>query len=276
VKIAVCQMTSGIDPAENAKFIVNAIAAAAESGACMMFTPEMSGCLDSNRNRAKQHITDETHDPVLAAISAAAKTHNIWVHIGSLALLDEQQAGSLVNRGFVIDSMGKIRARYDKLHLFDVDLPTGESWRESSAYTAGEGAVVVKTPIGSMGMAICYDVRFPALFAAQSLAGATILTVPSAFTVPTGAAHWHVLLRARAVENASWVIAAAQSGLHEDGRSTYGHSLVINPWGEVVLDMGAGEGVGYATLDMTAVDAVRARIPVIKHRRTIPMVETFQ
>ena len=269
-------MTSGIDPTANALFLVGAIAAAADSGANMIFTPEMSGCLDSNRSRAKRHITDEAHDPVLAAVCAAAKTHNIWVHLGSLALLGEPQVDSLVNRGFIIDNMGQIRARYDKLHLFDVDLPTGESWRESSAYTSGEGAVIAKTPIGSMGMAICYDVRFPALFAAQSQAGATVLTVPSAFTVPTGAAHWHVLLRARAIENASWVIAAAQSGLHEDGRSTYGHSLVINPWGEVVLDMGEGEGVGYAILDMKAVDAVRARIPVIKHRRPIPTVETFQ
>ncbi|MEQ1549466.1 MAG: carbon-nitrogen hydrolase family protein [Chakrabartia sp.] len=256
--------------------LVSGIATAANGSANMIFTPEMSGMLDSNRQRALSQICAETQDPVLAAICAAAKDHKIWVHLGSLALRSDQADDHSINRGFVIDDCGRIRARYDKLHLFDVDLPTGESWRESAAYKAGNATIVVDTPIGLMGMAICYDLRFPALFAAQSEAGAKILTVPSSFTVPTGTAHWHVLLRARAIENACWVIAAAQSGTHEDGRSTYGHSLIINPWGEVVLDMKAGEGVAFATLDLAEVDAVRGRIPVLKHRRPIPKVTVYQ
>ena len=173
----------------------------------------------------------------------------------------------------MIDHKGVIRARYDKLHLFDVDLPTGESWRESNAYRAGEGAVVVETPVGPLGLAICYDLRFPALFQALSGAGAEVLTVPAAFTVPTGEAHWHALLRARAIENACWVIATAQYGLHEDGRKTYGHSLVIDPWGRIVLDMGDEEGVGFAEIDPDILPDVRARVPVLQHRRPIPAVE---
>ncbi len=269
-------MRSGIDPAQNITALVNGIIIAVKSGASMIFTPEMSGLLDSNRQRARRHYHDEAQDPVLAAICAAAKDHKVWVHLGSLALRSDHADDHLINRGFVIDDCGRIRARYDKLHLFDVDLPTGESWRESAAFKAGNATIVVDTPIGPMGMAICYDLRFPALFCAQSDAGAKILTVPSSFTVSTGTAHWHILLRARAIENACWVIAAAQSGTHEDGRSTYGHSLVINPWGEVVLDMEAGEGVGFATLKLTEVDVVRGRIPVLKHRRLIPRVTAFQ
>ena len=268
--IAVAQLTSGIDPAANATTIVAAIAEAAAAGAAMLFTPEMSGLVDRDRARAAAMLRAEDGDVVLAAVRAAAAEHGIWVHLGSLAVLGGD--GRLANRAFVIDGTGQVRARYDKLHLFDVDLPTGESWRESAAYAPGEGAVVVETPAGALGLSICYDLRFADLYRALSDAGATILAVPAAFTQPTGAAHWHVLLRARAIEAGAYVVAAAQTGRHEDGRATYGHSLVIDPWGEVLLDMGEARGVGYAEIDPERVADVRARVPVLAHRRPIPAV----
>jgi len=172
----------------------------------------------------------------------------------------------------VIDGQGAIQARYDKMHLFDVDLATGESWRESAVYAPGEHAALAGTPWGGIGLSVCYDLRFAALYRALSDGGATILTVPAAFTVPTGKAHWHLLLRARAVESACFVIAAAQYGSHEDGRETYGHSLVVDPWGEVLLDMGEGAGLGFADLDPARIEDVRARVPVLRHRRPIPDV----
>jgi predicted amidohydrolase len=273
VRIALFQMTTGIDPVVNSAALCAAVAEAARGGATMLFTPEMSGLLDSNRERAREHIHAEDEDPVLADVCAAARAAGIWVHLGSLAL----DAGSRwTNRGFVIDNEGHIRAHYDKIHLFDVDLPTGESWRESNAYAPGEGSVVVPTPTGQLGLSICYDVRFPALFQALSQAGAQILSVPAAFTVPTGEAHWHVLLRARAIENACWVVAAAQCGTHEDGRKTFGHSLVIDPWGTIILDMKTQNGLGYADIDLAKVADVRNRVPVIAHRRPIPAVEVAQ
>jgi len=268
VKIALLQMTSGIDPADNAASLVTAIAAAAQGGAAMLFTPEMSGLLDADGKRAAAHVVDEGADPVLAAVRAAAAEHGIWVHLGSLALKAEGEERWL-NRGFVVDAGGEIVARYDKMHLFDVDLPTGESWRESARYVPGAGPAVVDTPVGRVGLAVCYDLRFPALFAAESAAGATLLSLPAAFTVPTGQAHWHVLLRARAIENAAFVVAAAQVGLHADGRRTFGHSLVVDPWGDVLLDMGDTPGLGFCDIDGARVDDVRTRIPVIAHRRVV-------
>ncbi|WEK01694.1 MAG: carbon-nitrogen hydrolase family protein [Candidatus Sphingomonas phytovorans] len=272
MRIALLQMTTGIDPAANARTITDAIAEAAKGGAAMLFTPEMSGLLDSDRARAASHLRAEADDAVLAAVRKAAAEQGIWVHLGSLAVRGDD--GKLANRAYVIDPRGAIRARYDKLHLFDVDLPTGESWRESASYTPGSGAVVVDTPVGQVGLAICYDMRFPDLFRALSNAGATILAVPAAFTRPTGAAHWHILLRARAIEAAAFVVASAQTGVHEDGRATYGHSLVIDPWGEVLLDMGEEPGLGFAEIDPARTADVRARIPVLAHRRPIPAVET--
>lgn len=269
-RIALFQMTSGIDPAQNALAISAAIAQAAAGGAAMLFTPEMSNLIDRDRARAAASILGEQDDPVLAAAQAGAAAHGIWVHLGSIALRGRD--GKFANRAFVIDSTGAIRARYDKLHLFDVDLPTGESWRESAAYTAGEGAVVVNTPLGAIGLSICYDLRFADLYRALSNAGATVLTVPAAFTRPTGQAHWHILLRARAIEAGAFLIAAAQTGEHEDGRATYGHSLVIDPWGEVLLDMGEAPGIGFADIDPARVADVRSRVPVIAHRRAIPEV----
>jgi deaminated glutathione amidase len=199
-------------------------------------------------------------------VRAAAARHGIWVHLGSLAVKAEA-SDKFANRGFVIDAGGAVKARYDKMHLFDVDLPTGESWRESNAYVAGAAPVVADTPIGKLGLSICYDLRFPALYQALSGAGATVLSIPSAFTVPTGEAHWHVLMRARAIENAAFVIAAAQTGTHADGRATYGHSLVVGPWGDVLLDIGDGTGLGFCDLDLSQIVDARSRIPVIAHRR---------
>jgi predicted amidohydrolase len=273
MRAAILQMTSGIDPAANARVLTDAIAEAKAGGAGMLFTPEMSGLIDRDRDRAVASLFHEDEDRVLAAVREAAAKAGIWVHLGSLAVLRDD--GKLANRGFVIDDTGEIRARYDKMHLFDVDLPSGESWRESNSYTRGERAVTVKTPLGVLGLAICYDLRFPDLFRTLSDAGATMLAVPAAFTRPTGAAHWHILLRARAIEAASFVIAAAQTGLHADGRATYGHSLAIDPWGEVLLDMGEPAGLAFAEIDPERVNAARARVPVLQHRRAIPAAETL-
>ncbi|MES2336522.1 MAG: carbon-nitrogen hydrolase family protein [Pseudomonadota bacterium] len=271
MKAAVLQMTSGIDPRVNAGTIVDAMAQAAAGGAAMLFTPEMSGLVDRDRARAAGSILAEHDDRVLAAVREAAARHGLWVHLGSLAVRGDD--GRFANRGFVIDGTGQIRARYDKLHLFDVDLPSGESWRESASYAPGTRAVVVDTPLGRLGLSICYDLRFPDLYRALSDAGATILSVPAAFTVPTGAAHWHVLLRARAIEAGAFVVAAAQGGTHADGRATYGHALAVDPWGEVLLDMGEGAGLGFFEVDPARQAQVRSRIPVLEHRRSIPPVE---
>jgi len=270
VRIALLQMTSGIDPAANAAVLVDAVADAAAGGAQMLFTPEMSGLIDRDRTRAASAIVLEDEDIVLKAVRAVAARCGLWVHLGSLAI--RRADGKFANRGFVIDDTGAIRARYDKVHLFDVDLPTGESWRESAAYVAGEAAVLIDTPVGRLGPSICYDLRFPALYQALSDAGATVLAVPAAFTRPTGSAHWHILLRARAIESAAFVVAAAQTGVHADGRETFGHSLVIDPWGEVLLDAEEAPGLSFVDLDLDRVAAVRSRIPVIAHRRAIPPV----
>jgi predicted amidohydrolase len=268
-RIALFQSNTGIDPKANAEELANAIAEAARGGAVMLFTPEMSGLLDRDSERAASNLRAEEQDAVLAACREAAREHGIWLHLGSLAVLAED--GKIANRGFVIDRAGNVRARYDKIHLFDVDLPTGESWRESSVYRAGEGAVLVNgTPVGKLGLTICYDLRFPTLFARIAEADADLVSVPAAFTVPTGRAHWHIVLRARAIEAGMFVVAAAQVGRHEDGRQTFGHSLVVDPWGEVLLDMGEEKGVGFAEIDLARISDVRSRIPALNHRRPIP------
>lgn len=273
-KIALFQSTTGIDPAVNAEQLVAAIGQAAAGGATMLFTPEMSGLLDRDSQRAARNIRAEDDDEVLAACREAARERGIWLHLGSLAVLTED--GKIANRAFVIDRTGEIRGRYDKIHLFDVDLPTGESWRESAVYQRGAGAVLVNgTPVGKLGLTICYDLRFPGLFARLAEADADIITVPAAFTVPTGKAHWHILLRARAIEAGLFVIAAAQVGRHEDGRQTFGHSLVIDPWGEVLLDMGDQPGVGFADIDLARISDIRSRIPALSHRQPIPEAVTL-
>jgi predicted amidohydrolase len=273
-RIALFQSTTGIDPEANARALEQAVAAAARGGAEMLFTPEMSGLLDRDSSRAAKSLRTEQEDKVLAACRTAARRHQIWLHLGSLAVLSE--TGKVANRGFVIDREGEIRARYDKLHLFDVDLPTGESWRESNVYSPGGGVVLVNgTPVGKLGLTICYDLRFPGLFARLAEADADVIAVPAAFTVPTGKAHWHVLLRARAIEAGLFVVAAAQVGHHEDGRQTFGHSLVIDPWGDVLLDMGEEPRVAFVEIDLKRISDVRSRIPALSHRRPIPEAVTL-
>lgn len=262
-------MTAGIDPVANAAVITNAIAEAKAGGADILFTPEMSNMLDRNRARAAQSIRIEGDDIVLAAVRTAAAAAGLWVHLGSLAIRGEDEGSKWRNRAFVIAPDGAIAARYDKIHLFDVDLAIGESWRESSVYEGGERAVAVRLPQAVLGLSICYDVRFPAVYSALSRAGADVIAVPAAFTVPTGGAHWHVLLRARAIESACFVVAAAQTGEHADGRSTYGHSLVVDPWGDVMLDMGHAPGLAFVDLALDKVADVRARVPVIANRRPV-------
>ena len=269
MRAALFQMTSGIDPAANAAVITDMAARAKGEGADMVFTPEMAGYLDRNRQRAAETLRTEADDPVLATIRDAAAKWGLWVHVGSLAFKGEREDGRWANRSFVIDDRGEIRARYDKIHLFDVDLATGESWRESSVYGPGERVVAVDTPWARMGLSICYDMRFPDLYRALTNAGATILLMPAAFTVPTGQAHWHILLRARAIEAGCFVIAPAQTGRHADGRETYGHSLIVDPWGEVLLDMGEKAGLALADIDMARIEEVRGRVPAIANRREI-------
>lgn len=267
-------MRSSPELSINIQEITAAVRESSSCGAQIYFAPEMSVLLDRDRKRAAKSITTETSSTALNQICALAAAESIWVHLGSMPILHEDGSGRYANRTFVIDDKGTVRARYDKIHLFDVDLSTGESWRESSAYRGGDGPVLADTPLGPMGLTICYDMRFPDLYSRLAQAGARVFAVPAAFTVPTGIAHWHILLRARAIETASFVVAAAQCGLHDDGRSTFGHSLVVDPWGEVVLDMGDKAGLGFADLDMSRVDHVRAQIPVHQNRRIILDVKT--
>lgn len=267
-RIAVLQMTSGVDPEANADVIARAVSDAAAGGAAMLFTPEMSGLLDRDRSRAAGRIVSEADDPVLASTREAAAENGVVVALGSLAIARED--GRWANRSFVIDSSGDVIARYDKIHMFDVSLDTGEKWNESAAYAAGETIVTAQTPLGLLGLSICYDVRFPALYEALGRKRCDAIAIPAAFTVPTGKAHWELMLRARAVEASAWVIAAAQVGTHEDGRSTWGHSMVIDPWGEVVLDMG-GEtpGLAFAQIDPERTASVRKQLPSLANRRNI-------
>jgi deaminated glutathione amidase len=270
MRIAVSQMTSGIDWETNIASLIESIRNAAADGATMLFAPEMSLLLDRDRTRAARTIGTEHDNPAIKQVCEAASRYKIWVHLGSVPVLHEDGSGRYANRTILIDDGGMVRARYDKMHLFDVDLASGESWRESSAYRPGDGPVIADTPLGPMGLTICYDLRFPELFSGLARADARVFAVPAAFTVPTGKAHWHVLLRARAIEAGAFVIAAAQTGRHADGRETYGHSLVVDPWGEVLLDMGEGEALAFVDIDLSRVDEVRAQIPVHLNRRDIP------
>ncbi len=269
MKVAIHQMKSGTDPGRNTENMVRAIETASSRGAKMYFAPEMSILLDRDRHRARERIFVESETTSLNSICAAAARAMIWVHIGSVPVLGETGNGRMANRTIVIDDKGRIQARYDKMHLFEVARASGEAWRESSVYDAGNVPVIVETPLGALGLTICYDMRFPDLFSALVKSGVDVIAVPSAFTVPTGKAHWHTLLRARAIEAQAFVIAAAQAGHHEDGRVTFGHSLVIDPWGDVILDMGDGEGLGYAELDLARIAEIRSQIPVHANRREI-------
>ncbi len=266
MRIGILQTCTGIDPTANAAALVAGIADLAARGAAMVFTPEMSGLLDRDRIRAASKITSEDKDVVLAAVRRAAAVHGVWIQLGSLALRPQPE-GRLVNRAFLIGADGVIVARYDKIHLFDVDLANGETYRESATYMSGDRAVVAATPWGGLGLSICYDVRFPELYRDLAQAGADLIAVPAAFTRPTGEAHWQTLARARAIETGAFVVAAAQSGEHFDGRATFGHSLIVDPWGTVLLDLGTEVVGAVYDIDITMVSSIRARIPSLSAAR---------
>ena len=258
-KAAMIQMRAGLDPAANIDAAVRMIGEAKSAGADYVQTPEMTNILAAKREQLFAKIVEEEADPALAALRELARKLGITVHAGSLAIKVSPERAA--NRSFLIDPKGEIVARYDKIHMFDVDLDNGESYRESNSYNPGEIAVVCDRPFGRLGLTICYDLRFPALYRALAEAGATMLTVPSAFTQQTGEAHWHVLNRARAIENGCFVFAAAQGGTHENGRATFGHSLIIDPWGRVLAEGGTEPGVVMAEMAPVLVAKARGRIP---------------
>ena len=262
---ACLQMRSGQDPGANRAAAVAGIREAAGLGAVYIQTPEMTSLVERSRERLFAQVTDEARDATLADLRETARATRTVVQIGSIAV---RSGDKIANRAYLIGADGEILASYDKLHLFDVDLPSGERWRESATYTGGACAVVAATPWAMLGLTICYDIRFPGLYRALAEAGAEILTAPACFTRQTGEAHWHVLQRARAIETGSFVISAAQGGLHEDGRETYGHSMIVDPWGRVLADAGGSEpGVILAEIDVAQVADARARIPSLKHGR---------
>lgn len=268
-RIAVLQMTSGIDPGQNFAVIRDAAHAARKGGAVMLFTPEMSLLLDHDRQRAAPHIVPQDESPFVRMLGNLAEDCELTIALGSMAVAIP--GGQNANRSMLFHPSGERPATYDKIHMFDVELANGERWRESAAYRPGEKVVTIDdTPVGRLGLAICYDMRFPALFEELGNRRCDCIAVPAAFTVPTGAAHWHVLLRARAIEASAFIIAAAQVGTHEDGRSTFGHSLVIDPWGDVLLDMGGvAPGLAFCEIDLGRIAAVRAQVPALANRRKI-------
>jgi predicted amidohydrolase len=267
IRAGLVQMRSGRGMARNLADAAELIRQARAEGADVVSTPEMTNILEPDRPRLRALARPEAEDESVRHFAVLAGELGIWLNIGSLAL---RGAGDrLVNRSFLFAPDGSIAARYDKIHLFDVDLPSGESLRESHAYESGASAVLADTALGPIGLTICYDIRFPSLYRALAKAGAKLFTVPSAFTVPTGEAHWHVLLRARAIETGSFVLAAAQGGKHESGRETYGHSLIVSPWGEVLGEAGTDPGVVLADVDLSLADQVRARIPALQHDREV-------
>lgn len=260
-------MCSGIDPVANADVLREHVKQASGLGAEILFTPEMTGMMDCDRKRARSSVSREEEDPVLKIAVEAARSHQIWINLGSLAIRDPNYGDEKwVNRSFLINTSGKIVARYDKIHLFDVSLGS-EAYRESSAYHPGKQAVIARWDNHYIGLSICYDLRFSNLYGALAEAGAEIIVVPAAFTVQTGRAHWETLLRTRAIESAAFVVAATQCGSHGDGRKTYGHSMVIDPWGEVLLDMGNEIGVSAIEIDMDRILEVRTKIPVLDNRQ---------
>ncbi|MGB3471984.1 MAG: carbon-nitrogen hydrolase family protein [Erythrobacter sp.] len=273
-KIAVLQMTSGIAPEANLSAIEDAAQEASAKGAQVLFTPEMSILLDRDRKRAASWIEGSGPGEVAERLSKTARECGIDIALGSQPVAGE--GGLWANRSMYFDrnSEGAINpVTYDKIHMFDVELSTGETWRESKAYQAGDQVVCAEnTPLGRLGLTVCYDVRFPALFEALGQRQCDAIAVPAAFTVPTGRAHWHTLLKARAIEAQAFVIAAAQVGKHDDGRETYGHSLVVDPWGEVLLDMGSdAPGLGFCDVDLGRIDEVRSQLPSLANKREIPI-----
>ncbi len=271
-KAAMIQMRAGLTPGVNVDEAARLIGEARSAGADYVQTPEMTNILAARREQLFSTVVEEDADPSLASLRELARKHSIFVHIGSLALRFTPERA--VNRSLLVDPKGEIVARYDKIHMFDVDLGNGERYRESNSYSPGERAVLADLPWGRMGLTVCYDMRFPSLYRALAEAGATMLAVPSAFTQPTGeAGHWHVLLRARAIENGCFVFAAAQGGSHESGRASYGHSLIIDPWGRVLAEGGAEPGVVMAEIDPALVAQARGRIPSLQHGRRFEIVE---
>jgi len=269
-KAAAIQMCSGVDPQKNADAMERLVREAAAHGAIYIQTPEMTGAVQKDRAGLRSVLRDEATDLIVARAAALAKELKVHLHVGSTAIALDN--GKIANRGFLFSPSGDVICTYDKIHMFDVDLDNGESWRESAVYRPGDSARVADLPFAKLGFAICYDVRFPQLFRSEALAGGEVLTVPAAFTRQTGEAHWEVLLRARAIENGVFVIAAAQAGVHEDGRETFGHSMIIDPWGKVLASAGLkGEGIVLADIDTSAVAAARAKIPNLKNARDFGM-----
>ena len=273
MRAGLLQLTVGDDPEANLPVTLARIDQAAAGGAGFVLTPECSNILSANRAHQRAVLRHEEADPTLAALRDAAARDGIWLLAGSLALLTDDPDGRFANRSLLIGPTGQIVARYDKIHMFDVNVSETEIYRESAGYRPGEKAVLAETPFGMLGLTVCYDLRFPALHRSLAQAGAQILTVPAAFNHITGAAHWQVLLRARAIETGCWVLAPAQTGFHPEaegrgkGRRTHGHSLVVSPWGEVVSDAGEAPGVTYAEIDLAEVTKSRARIPSLSHDR---------
>jgi deaminated glutathione amidase len=270
-KAAMIQMRSGLKPAANIDDAVRLIGESKSAGADYVLTPEMTNILAAKREQLFAAVVEEERDASLATLRELARKLGIHIHIGSLAIKITNDRAA--NRSFLIDPKGDIAARYDKIHMFDVDLADGESYRESRSYRPGELAVLADLPWGRLGLTVCYDLRFPALYRALAEAGATMLAIPSAFTKQTGEAHWHVLMRSRAIENGCFVFAAAQGGKHENGRETYGHSLVIDPWGRIIAEGGIGPGIVMAEIDLAEVAKARARIPSLQHGRRFEIVE---
>jgi deaminated glutathione amidase len=265
------QMRSGLSPQANLDAAARLIVEARDRGADYVLTPEMTNILEVKRERLFAAIMPEESDASLATFRELARKLGIFLHIGSLAIkLSPEKAA---NRSFLIDRGGEIVTRYDKIHMFDVDLAGGESYRESRTYRPGEIAVTADLPWGRLGLTVCYDLRFPALYRALAEAGSSFLAIPSAFTKQTGEAHWHVLIRARAIENGSFVFAAAQGGRHENGRETFGHSLIVDPWGQIIAEAGVEPGIVLATIDPAQVTAAREKVPSLAHGRRFEIIE---
>jgi predicted amidohydrolase len=269
-RVGLVQMCAGRTDDRNIAAATELIRAAARGGAQYVQTPEMTNILELDRERLLAAIKPEADDPGVTQFRFLARELGIWLHVGSLALVGER--GRPVNRSLLISPEGRIDARYDKIHMFDVDLPGGESYRESASYEPGREAVVAALPWGQLGMTICYDLRFPQLHRALAKAGARFLAVPAAFTKPTGLAHWHTLLRARAIENQCYVFAAGQGGCHENGRETFGHSLVISPWGEVLAEADVQPAVTFADVELQRLEDVRRQVPSLRHDRPFDVV----
>jgi predicted amidohydrolase len=264
-RVGLVQMRATRTPATNMDAVAKLVAEAKAGGADYVQTPEMTNLMESRREALFAVIAEEAQDESLAALRELARRHAVWLHAGSLAV--KVSPDRAANRAFLIDPKGEIAARYDKIHMFDVDLAGGESYRESRSYVAGESAVLADLPWGRLGLSICYDLRFPALYRALAEAGASFLAIPAAFTRQTGEAHWQVLMRARAIETSCFVFAAAQAGQHENGRETYGHSIAVDPWGTILAEGGTEPGIVFADIDPAAVTAARSRIPSLEHGR---------